>query len=136
MSKQSQEIQDHVMTVNMEARNLSETKLRGRLLALKYRVKQGSSFQGLSPSYPEPDPLALNHTVQVLTEWSIPPECTDPFFLSSCQDSPSLHAVAIASAQKNKGSLEDESIVRAASTKIQFCLSTMPLCSGVWGVDV
>nr|GEX29936.1 cytochrome P450 76C1-like [Tanacetum cinerariifolium] len=29
----------------MEARNLSETKLRGRLLALKYYVKQGSSFQ-------------------------------------------------------------------------------------------
>ncbi|GJX64514.1 hypothetical protein Tco_0298857 [Tanacetum coccineum] len=46
MSKQSQEIQDHVMTVNMEARNLSETKLQGRLLASKYRVKQGSSFQG------------------------------------------------------------------------------------------
>ncbi|GKE31025.1 ribonuclease H-like domain-containing protein, partial [Tanacetum coccineum] len=45
MSKQSQEIQDHVMIVNMEARNLSKTKLRGRLLASKYRVKQGSSFQ-------------------------------------------------------------------------------------------
>ncbi|GJU61414.1 ribonuclease H-like domain-containing protein [Tanacetum coccineum] len=45
MSKQSQEIQDHVMTVNMEAQNLSETKLRGRLLASKYQVKQGSSFQ-------------------------------------------------------------------------------------------
>ncbi|GJS67821.1 hypothetical protein Tco_0682386 [Tanacetum coccineum] len=46
MSKQSQEVQDHVMTVNMEAQNPSETKLRGRLLASKYRVKQGSSFQG------------------------------------------------------------------------------------------
>ncbi|GJS71465.1 ribonuclease H-like domain-containing protein [Tanacetum coccineum] len=46
MSKQSQEIQDHVMTVNIEAWNLSETKLRGRLLASKYQVKQGSSFQG------------------------------------------------------------------------------------------
>ncbi|GJW86020.1 hypothetical protein Tco_0159165 [Tanacetum coccineum] len=45
MLKQSQETQDHVMTVNMEAQNLSETKLQGRLLALKYRVKQGSSFQ-------------------------------------------------------------------------------------------
>ncbi|GJS74948.1 hypothetical protein Tco_0724829 [Tanacetum coccineum] len=51
MSKQSQEIQDHVMTMNMEARNLSETKPRGRLLALKYRVKQGSSFQGLRPRF-------------------------------------------------------------------------------------
>nr|GEU94806.1 hypothetical protein [Tanacetum cinerariifolium] len=51
MSKQSQEIQDHVMTVNMEARNLSETKLRRRLLASKYRVKQGSSFQGLRPRF-------------------------------------------------------------------------------------
>ncbi|GJX43573.1 reverse transcriptase domain-containing protein [Tanacetum coccineum] len=45
MSKQSQETQNHVMTVNMEARNLLETKLRERLLALKYRVKQGRSFQ-------------------------------------------------------------------------------------------
>ncbi|GJU19227.1 putative ribonuclease H-like domain-containing protein [Tanacetum coccineum] len=45
MSKQSQEIQDHVMIVNMEAQNLSETKLQGRLLASKYQVKQGSSFQ-------------------------------------------------------------------------------------------
>ncbi|GJS23839.1 uncharacterized mitochondrial protein-like protein, partial [Tanacetum coccineum] len=35
----------NVMTVNVEAQNLSETKLRGILLALKYRVKQGSSFQ-------------------------------------------------------------------------------------------
>ncbi|GJY34673.1 putative ribonuclease H-like domain-containing protein [Tanacetum coccineum] len=61
-------------------------------------------------------------------EWSIPPECTDPIFLSSCQDFHRLwlsnsatkdvkHAVAIASAQKNKGSLEAESIVRAASTR-------------------
>ncbi|GJS52460.1 hypothetical protein Tco_0625822 [Tanacetum coccineum] len=45
MSKQSREVQDHDMTVNMEARNPSETKLRGKLLASKYRVKQGSSFQ-------------------------------------------------------------------------------------------
>ncbi|GKF05665.1 hypothetical protein Tco_0036333 [Tanacetum coccineum] len=51
MSKQSQEIQDYVMTVNMKARNLSETKLRGRLLALKYRIKQGSSFQGSRPRF-------------------------------------------------------------------------------------
>ncbi|GKB59183.1 hypothetical protein Tco_0915369 [Tanacetum coccineum] len=48
MSKQSREVQDHDMTVNMEARNPSETKLWGRLLASKYRVKQGSSFQGPS----------------------------------------------------------------------------------------
>ncbi|GJZ49205.1 hypothetical protein Tco_0603395 [Tanacetum coccineum] len=41
------EVQD--MTVNMEARNPSETKLRGRLLASKYRVKQGRSFQGSRP---------------------------------------------------------------------------------------
>ncbi|GJR53458.1 putative ribonuclease H-like domain-containing protein [Tanacetum coccineum] len=41
------------------------------------------------------------------------------------------HAVAIASAQKNKGSLEAESIVRAASTRVRFRLSTMSFCSGV-----
>nr|GEX68414.1 hypothetical protein [Tanacetum cinerariifolium] len=51
MSKQSQEIQGHVMTVNMKARNLSETKLQRRLLASKYQVKQGSSFQGLRPRF-------------------------------------------------------------------------------------
>ncbi|GJS22531.1 hypothetical protein Tco_0451163 [Tanacetum coccineum] len=43
------------------------------------------------------------------------------------------HAVAIASAQNNKGSLEAESIVRAASTRVQFRLSTTPFCSGVQG---
>ncbi|GKA57873.1 hypothetical protein Tco_0757061 [Tanacetum coccineum] len=47
-----------------------------------------------------------------------------------------LHAVAIASAQKNKGSLEAESIVRAASTRVRFRLSTTPFRSGVRGVDV
>ncbi|GJU41672.1 retrovirus-related pol polyprotein from transposon TNT 1-94 [Tanacetum coccineum] len=31
--------------------NLSETKLRGRLLASKYQVKQGSSFQGSRPRF-------------------------------------------------------------------------------------
>ncbi|GKF98848.1 hypothetical protein Tco_0297631, partial [Tanacetum coccineum] len=46
------------------------------------------------------------------------------------------HAVAIASAQKNKGSLEAESIVRAASTKVRFRLLTTPFCSGVQGVEV
>ncbi|GJZ23257.1 putative reverse transcriptase domain-containing protein [Tanacetum coccineum] len=46
------------------------------------------------------------------------------------------HAVAIPSAQKNKGSLEAESIVRAASTRVRFRRSTMPLCSGVPGVEV
>ncbi|GKB58129.1 hypothetical protein Tco_0914315 [Tanacetum coccineum] len=45
MSKQSREVQDHDMTVNREARNPLETKLQGRLLALKYQVKQGSLFQ-------------------------------------------------------------------------------------------
>ncbi|GKB08019.1 hypothetical protein Tco_0836303 [Tanacetum coccineum] len=47
----------------------------------------------------------------------------------------SRHAVAIASAQKNKGSLEAESIVRAASTRVRFHLSTTPFCSGVRGVE-
>ncbi|GJS42536.1 retrovirus-related pol polyprotein from transposon TNT 1-94 [Tanacetum coccineum] len=47
-----------------------------------------------------------------------------------------MHAVAIASAQKSKGSLEAESIVRAASIRVRFRLSTTPFCSGVRGVDV
>ncbi|GJT53472.1 hypothetical protein Tco_0988526 [Tanacetum coccineum] len=46
------------------------------------------------------------------------------------------HAVAIASAQKNKGSLEAESIVRAASIRVQFPLSTTPFFLGVRGVEV
>ncbi|GKA19393.1 hypothetical protein Tco_0699308 [Tanacetum coccineum] len=46
------------------------------------------------------------------------------------------HAVAITSTQKNKGSLEAESIVRAASTRVRFRLLTMPFCSVVRGVDV
>ncbi|GJW50091.1 uncharacterized mitochondrial protein-like protein [Tanacetum coccineum] len=37
--------QDDAKYEHGKARNLSETKLRGRLLALKYQVKQGSSFQ-------------------------------------------------------------------------------------------
>nr|GEV15790.1 hypothetical protein [Tanacetum cinerariifolium] len=41
------------------------------------------------------------------------------------------HAVPIASAQKNKGSFEAESIVRVASTRVQFRRLTMPFCSGV-----
>nr|GEZ40290.1 retrovirus-related Pol polyprotein from transposon TNT 1-94 [Tanacetum cinerariifolium] len=40
-----------------------------------------------------------------------------------------LRAVAIASAQKNKRSFEAESIVRAASTRVRFRLSTTPFCS-------
>ncbi|GJS71848.1 hypothetical protein Tco_1056143 [Tanacetum coccineum] len=49
------------------------------------------------------------------------------------------HAVAIASAQKNKGSLEAESIdVRQAQRekKCGYCLSTTPFCTGVRGVEV
>nr|GFA60022.1 hypothetical protein [Tanacetum cinerariifolium] len=46
------------------------------------------------------------------------------------------HAVAIALAQKNKGSFEAQSIVQAASTRVRFCLSTMPLCSGVQAEEV
>ncbi|GJU41979.1 hypothetical protein Tco_1194936 [Tanacetum coccineum] len=46
------------------------------------------------------------------------------------------HAVAIASVQKNKGSLEAESIVRAASTRVRFHLSKTPFCLGVRGIDV
>ncbi|GKB36927.1 hypothetical protein Tco_0881869 [Tanacetum coccineum] len=37
--------------VYTEARNLPETKLQGRLLASKYQVQQGSSFQGLDLTY-------------------------------------------------------------------------------------
>nr|GFB54748.1 hypothetical protein [Tanacetum cinerariifolium] len=46
------------------------------------------------------------------------------------------HAVAIASAQKNKGSREAKSIVQAASTRVSFHLSTTPFCSGVRAVEV
>nr|GFA60296.1 hypothetical protein [Tanacetum cinerariifolium] len=46
------------------------------------------------------------------------------------------HAVAIASAQKNKGSFEADSIVRAASTSVRFRLLTTPFCSGVQAVEV
>ncbi|GJU06874.1 hypothetical protein Tco_1123304 [Tanacetum coccineum] len=41
-----------------------------------------------------------------------------------------------ASSQKNKGTLEVESIVRAASTRVRFRLLTTPFCSGVLGVEV
>ncbi|GKD35272.1 hypothetical protein Tco_1250781, partial [Tanacetum coccineum] len=41
-----------------------------------------------------------------------------------------------ASALKNKGCLEAESIVRAASTRVQFHLSTTSFYSGVRGVEV
>ncbi|GJS22994.1 putative ribonuclease H-like domain-containing protein [Tanacetum coccineum] len=54
-----------------------------------------------------------------------------------CMDSNiNQHAVAIASAQKNKGSLEAKSIVQATSTRVRFHLLTMPFCLGVRGVDV
>ncbi|GKG18343.1 hypothetical protein Tco_0372641, partial [Tanacetum coccineum] len=46
------------------------------------------------------------------------------------------HAVSNASAQNDNGSLEAESIVRAASTRVRFRLSTTPFCSGVRGVEV
>ncbi|GJX91500.1 hypothetical protein Tco_0344826 [Tanacetum coccineum] len=46
------------------------------------------------------------------------------------------HAVVIASAQKNKGSLEAESIIRAASMRVRFRLLTTPFCSGVRRVEV
>ncbi|GJW15351.1 hypothetical protein Tco_0019484 [Tanacetum coccineum] len=46
------------------------------------------------------------------------------------------HAVATALAQNDNGSLEAESIVRAASTRVRFHLSTTPFCSGVRGVEV
>ncbi|GJQ93123.1 hypothetical protein Tco_0004262 [Tanacetum coccineum] len=39
-------------------------------------------------------------------------------------------------AQKNKGTLAALSIVRAASTRVRFRLSTTPFCSGVRAVDV
>ncbi|GJT52009.1 hypothetical protein Tco_0978166 [Tanacetum coccineum] len=45
------------------------------------------------------------------------------------------HAVATASAQNDNGSLEAESIVRAAH-KVRFRLSTMSFYSGVRGVEV
>ncbi|GJS49483.1 hypothetical protein Tco_0599604 [Tanacetum coccineum] len=63
----------------------------------------------------------------------------DPLFLSSYQSKSSpcswlgnkcnqkvKHAVAIASAQKNKASLEADSIIRAASMRVRFRLSTTP----------
>nr|GFA68844.1 ribonuclease H-like domain-containing protein [Tanacetum cinerariifolium] len=43
---------------------------------------------------------------------------------------------AIASAQKNRGTLAALSIVRAASTRVRFRLSTTPFCSGVRATDV
>nr|GEX30303.1 hypothetical protein [Tanacetum cinerariifolium] len=43
--------------------------------------------------------------------------------------------VATASAQRNIGALENISIVLAASTRVQFCLSTMPFCCGVLETD-
>ncbi|GKA14343.1 hypothetical protein Tco_0693989, partial [Tanacetum coccineum] len=45
------------------------------------------------------------------------------------------HAVANASAQKNKGSLEAESIIRAALTRVRFRLSTTPFCQVVRGLQ-
>ncbi|GKA46817.1 hypothetical protein Tco_0739700 [Tanacetum coccineum] len=45
-------------------------------------------------------------------------------------------SVATASVQNDNGSLEAESIVRAASTSVRFRLSTTPFCSGVRGVEV
>nr|GFA35687.1 hypothetical protein [Tanacetum cinerariifolium] len=44
--------------------------------------------------------------------------------------------VAIASAQKNRGTLAVLGIVRAASTSVWFCLSTMSFCLGVRATDV
>ncbi|GKG21582.1 hypothetical protein Tco_0384177, partial [Tanacetum coccineum] len=46
------------------------------------------------------------------------------------------HAVATALAQNDNGSLEAESIIRAASTRVRFYLLTTPFCSGVRGVEV
>ncbi|GJU22282.1 hypothetical protein Tco_1155624 [Tanacetum coccineum] len=46
------------------------------------------------------------------------------------------HAVATDSAQNDNGSLEAESIVRAASTRVRFHLSTTPFCSDVQGVEI
>ncbi|GKA50304.1 reverse transcriptase domain-containing protein [Tanacetum coccineum] len=71
MSKQSQETQDHVMTVNMEAQNLSETKLRGRLLASKYQVKQGSSFQEARKPAHIDDPEDADSCTDALAEQEI-----------------------------------------------------------------
>nr|GEY15028.1 hypothetical protein [Tanacetum cinerariifolium] len=45
------------------------------------------------------------------------------------QTAKKAHAFAIASAQKNKGSCEAKSIVRAASTRVWFRLSTTPFYS-------
>ncbi|GJV61376.1 hypothetical protein Tco_1467476 [Tanacetum coccineum] len=61
-----------------------------------------------------------------------PVESPIPISLSS------LHAVATASAQNDNGSLEAESIVRAASTRVRFRLSTTPLlgCLEEWMFDV
>ncbi|GKC63563.1 hypothetical protein Tco_1096161, partial [Tanacetum coccineum] len=42
----------------------------------------------------------------------------------------------IASSQKNKGSLEAKSIIRAALARVQFRLLTTPFCSGVQGVEL
>nr|GEZ10174.1 hypothetical protein [Tanacetum cinerariifolium] len=53
-----------------------------------------------------------------------------------CEDVYLKHAVAIALAQKNKGSFKAESIVRAASTRVMFRLSTTSFCLGVRGVKV
>ncbi|GJU59020.1 protein kinase-like domain, concanavalin A-like lectin/glucanase domain protein [Tanacetum coccineum] len=44
-------------------------------------------------------------------------------------------AVATASAHRNKGALENINIVRAASTKVWFCLSTTPFCYGLEILD-
>ncbi|GKG38461.1 hypothetical protein Tco_0460173, partial [Tanacetum coccineum] len=46
------------------------------------------------------------------------------------------HAVATTSVQNDNGSLEAESIVRAASTRVRFLLSTTLFCSDVQGVEV
>nr|GEX16242.1 hypothetical protein [Tanacetum cinerariifolium] len=59
-------------------------------------------------------------------------------FSPSLDDDGSVLSIACgcnASAQKNKGSFKAESIVRAASTRVQFCLLTMPFCSGVRAVE-
>ncbi|GKD75895.1 hypothetical protein Tco_1334177 [Tanacetum coccineum] len=58
------------------------------------------------------------------------------FFMSEDDKRSILGVVAIASSQKKSGSLEAESIVRTASTKVQFHLSTTPFCSGVRAMDV
>ncbi|GJY70099.1 hypothetical protein Tco_0473081 [Tanacetum coccineum] len=80
MSKQSQEIQDHVMTVNMEARNLSETKLRGRLYGYiknhKKTVKNGQARARESEEYkaeakeskPKPGKVKPSENTKILKE--------------------------------------------------------------------